>query len=389
MKETQLARSIDRWIRPIGGALGFLGLANLTRRLFDGPPYVVPMTDFGRDLMSARAIQLGTSPYQTIGELSGVVPDWPVTPEVLDYWVVHTPASLAAARVWLVGFGERAAEQAAISVQWVAFFALIAVLVVYSRQRWSIWHGAAIAGAIALTHGWKSDLAWVQGAAVVAVALTIVFYLEDSQARTLGLILLGLLVALRPWLAPIALVLPNSRSLGRDVAVVGGAAGFATLLSIAWIGGWGVVLDWMQRALPGNFDFYGPSDWNLSPVGRLLPVWVATAVFVVTSLVLASFRHRLSRSHWLQLGIIVVLVASPLVWAQYWLALIPLFVVACRRMPFALILTALLLQSWPLVERSGTIQFVCSLVAAGIVAVHLVQQHRHVDQRIESQLTSA
>ncbi|MEX2251165.1 MAG: hypothetical protein WD895_03730 [Acidimicrobiia bacterium] len=81
------------------------GLMSAYEAMFLDAPYSVPITDFGRDLLGARAAQLGISPYQTIGELASVVSDWTVQPEARDMWVAHSPLSLALARGWLALIG--------------------------------------------------------------------------------------------------------------------------------------------------------------------------------------------------------------------------------------------------------------------------------------------
>ncbi|MEX2251164.1 MAG: hypothetical protein WD895_03725 [Acidimicrobiia bacterium] len=60
----------------------------------------------------------------------------------------------------------------------------------------------ALAAATAMTLGFPSDAFWIQGASLLAMCLALVFILERKGRRNTAVLLLGVLVAWRPWLAP-------------------------------------------------------------------------------------------------------------------------------------------------------------------------------------------
>jgi hypothetical protein len=370
---------LTRRIRPreallpvIALAATVLGLISAYEALFLDAPYRIPITDFGRDLLGARAAQLGVNPYQTVGELATAVPDWTVEPGAGDYWIAHSPLSLALARGWLAVFGADLAERIAEGVQHISLVVLLGCLWVFGSRTWSAWHGMLIASATAMTLGFRSDAFWIQGASFAAMGLALVFLLERSGRRNIALVLLGVLIAWRPWLAPMALVLPGSHSSIKDGARVALAASLATLLALPWIGGWGSLSEWLFTALPANLGDYKNYDWNLSVTGPVLPAAMATLLLFGAAAVVATQRSRWPREKWPVLGAVVILALSPLVWAEYWLALVAILAILARKQSFQWALLIILLLAWPLSEYSGTMSRVTSYLGVSLLIVSLL-----------------
>ncbi|MGA7280200.1 MAG: hypothetical protein WBZ40_00310 [Acidimicrobiia bacterium] len=202
-------------------------------------------------------------------------------------------------------------------------------------------------GALSLTLGFISDAFWVQGAALLGLALVVALALERGEMRGVALLLLGLLVAWRPWLAPLAVALPNSRSAFRDAVMVWLTAVLATVVVLPVLGGWHVLGSWLFDALPGNLAYYGPYPWNFSVIGRHLPAVMATGVFGVATLAAGKIRHMWEPEDRLLLAVLVIVLFAPLFWAQYWLALSPIVLVRARSARLSHVLLVVLLMAWP------------------------------------------
>ena len=351
-----------------------LGLMSAYEALFLDPPYSIPVTDFGRDLLGARAAQLGVNPYQTIGALASSMPDWTVRPEAEDLWVAHSPLSLALARVWLSMVGPELAEVTAKFVQGISMLVLVTWIWFFGSRSWSRWHGLLIAAATAMTLGFRADGFWLQGASLLALGIVVVFWLERSDRRNTALVLLGVLVAWRPWLAPIALVLPGSDSILKDGARVALTATIVTGLVLPWTGGWVSLAAWMGDALPANLGHYSVYAWNLSLTGPFLPATLASLLYLPTAGLVASQRFRWPREKWPLLGTTAILALSPLVWAQYWLALVAVLLRLAKAQSFQWTLLIILVMAWPLAEHSGMMSKVTSYLGVLLLVVSLSEE---------------
>ncbi|MGC2240472.1 MAG: hypothetical protein WA726_06505 [Acidimicrobiia bacterium] len=327
--------------------VAILGVVSILMALAHGPTYWLPITDFGRDLLGASAASHGANPYEQIGALAAGAPRLSIGTGADDLWVVHSPVALFLAWVWLRLVGPVLAAPTADFLQGTAMVALVAGLGYRMSQRASRWHGLLWAGALCLSLGFVSDAFWVQGAALLGLGLVVALALERGGMRGVALVLLGLLVAWRPWLAPLAVALPNSRSAFRDAVTVWLTAVLATLVVLPVLGGWHILGSWLFDALPGNLDYYGPYPWNFSVIGRHLPAVMATAVFGVATLAAGKIRHMWEPEDRLLLAVLVIVLFAPLFWAQYWLALSPIVLVRARSARLSHVLLVVLLMAWP------------------------------------------
>ncbi len=358
----------DRWlIRPsvlsaFGWVLVAFGVVTIVFSLIQGPAYEIPVTDFGRDLVGADLARNGQSPYQ---EISGLPPtDVVGGVGTGDSWIAHSPLAISMARTMLAVFDAKTAETVA---KVLGVGVLIGILV------WLIWGkgaigrpwASAIAGSVALLMGVRSDIFWIQGASIVAMGMVGVLALIHSDRRHIGLVLLGVLVAWRPWLAPLALFLPRGKSALVDVTVVGGVAVTATLAALPAVGGWESLTDWITVALPENLAFYQTYEWNQSVVSPYVPPNIGTGLYLLVPLLLARFRRRLDEAVWPLVGALVVVAVSPIVWSQYWLALVPSFIWGRQHRPEALTLMFLVMM-WPVAESSASFARLTSYLAIAI-----------------------
>ncbi|HLF41906.1 MAG TPA: hypothetical protein VJA46_00095 [Acidimicrobiia bacterium] len=348
-----------------------LGLMSTWQALFLDAPYPISITDFGRDLLGARAAQVGVNPYQTVGELSLALPDWPVQPEAADLWVAHSPLSLALARGWLTVIGSELAESIADFVQGISLVILLGWVWIFGNRTGSGWHGLLLASATALTLGFRLDAFWIQGASFLAMGVALVLLLDQNGRRNIALLILGVLVAWRPWVAPLALFLPGSRSSVKDGAQVALIATIATVLVLPWVGGWEAMTAWVSSALPENLDYYVVHGSNLSFTGSVLPVGIASVLYLAAGVLVASQRTRWPNESWPLLGAVVILTFTPLIWPHYWLALIAVVIWLAKERSFHWALLVLLVTAWPLTEPPGVTSKMMSFLGVLLLAAGL------------------
>jgi hypothetical protein len=168
-----------------------------------------------------------------------------------------------------------------------------------------------------------------------------------------------------------ALILPGSDSSVKDGAQVGLAATAATLLVLPWIGGWGSLSAWLLRALPANLDIYLVHGSNLSISGPVLPVAFVSTLYVTATVLVAFQRRRWPRESWPLLGAVVILAVTPLVWPQYWLALIAVILMLAKNRSFQWALMIVLVMAWPLAENTGAMVRVTSYLGVLLLVVSL------------------
>jgi hypothetical protein len=338
------------------------GIMSIVVALLVGPSYETPVTDFGRDLLGAALAESGDNPYQEIANLSpSAINGFADDAGQGTTWVAHSPFSLAIALLSLKLLPLQYLEPVALGVL-VAAFILIGIITLRTTRRLPSESSLAIVGASALMMGVRTDLFWIQGSALVAVGLFAVYRLDIKGQKHLAVFLLGALIAWRPWLAPLALFLPDGTSPWRDAARVGAVAVTLTLISLTFVGGWDSLQQWLTVALPANLEFYRTYEWNLSLIGPYLPKMLTYAAYTAIILFAAHSRVRLPSSTWPLLGALLVLALSPLVWSHYWLALLPCLVVSLRyRGDLAIVV--LLALIWPVAEYSGLMSRFSSYVA--------------------------
>jgi len=352
-------------------AVTVLGLIGGYEALFPEAPYPIPITDFGRDLLGARAAQLDINPYQTVGELAALVPDSEISADAAELWVAHSPLSIALARLWLAVTGPDSAEDIAEFVQGISLVLLLGGVWLFGSRTWSSWHGLLLASATAMTIGFRSDAFWIQGASLLVLGLVTFNFLERRGHRNVAMVLLGVMVAWRPWLTPVAVVLPGSKSGFKDGAQVALTATAATLLVLPWIGGWHSLSAWLFEALPANVDYYSVHGSNLSLTGQVFPTAVATVLYVAVVALLPSMRRRWPTESWHLLGAVVILTFTPLVWPQYWLALTGVLLWLAKARSLIWVVLLLLLMAWPFTEHSGITGRLTSYLAVALLIVTL------------------
>jgi hypothetical protein len=282
------------------------------------------ITDLGRDLLGVAAIERGGVPYQQIGDLIEQYgdPDLPLSGSPrLSGWIVHPPLALAGARALQAVFGSQS-ELVARRIGILGVVILTGAVIMILRRRKPTWM-MPVAIATLVWVPTFTDTVWIQGNALAGLGLCAVVFLDRDGQRVAARVVLGLLVAWKPWLAVFALALPRSTSVLKDVAVVGGSAMLATLAVLPFVGGFDTLLAWITKALPGNTTEARDTPSNLSwtaPAGA----GVATLLYLGTALAVALARNRLPRRLWLLLPVWLATAVAPFVWDHYWLALAPI-----------------------------------------------------------------
>lgn len=360
-----------RLIRPIGVVALVIGLVTVVTVAL-GPPYLVPVTDVGRDVIGAHGAAAGVSPYQRLGDLRSYVPYYIEVHEASSYPVAHPPLAIAVA--WgLSTMAGPATETVVRVMSWFALGFVATWLGLFAASRLTTWHGVAGAGAVAASLGLAPDIWYLNGGAIAAMALIAVFELERSRFRLVGLILLGLLVAWKPWLAPVACFLPHRRRALVDVGMVASIAVTANLIGTMGMGGIAAFLDWVRLMVPLNLAEETISAWNLSLIGGHIPPQISGLVFVGATIVGLLVSRYIERDRWLLLAVVVIAIASPLVWHTYWLTMTPLLVLGFRRSSFVSLLLVLLLLSDPLARLGPVTMQVIVVCVVGIILVEMVE----------------
>ena len=347
---------------PVSAGLLVIGVVSILVSFVIGPGYEIEYTDFGRDLVGAQLAQDDIVPYQELrvdGQQTGA------------HWVAHSPFAIAVALAWLNAAGPVGAELAAYVIEFAALMALGWFTVFSGRSVGERMALAGVFGAALLSMGARSDLFWLQGAAIVGLGLAAVYHFDRTGRRALGLILLGALVAWRPWVAPLALFLPGGKSPWRDLYPVALTATLLTLFSLPFLGGWEALRTWIGEALPSNAAFYQTYPWNQSLVGPWLPPWLAIAVYIAGLALVARSRERIQREGWPMAAAASVLTLTPLVWSQYWIALVVCFIPGFRSRP-VIGAAVYLLMIWPLSESGAVVARFASYLAIGVVLVTLL-----------------
>lgn len=301
------------------------------------------LTDFARDLMGVDALRVGRSPYARMGELASVLPEWEIAPFFLDHWIAHPPSALALARLMSAAFGDHT-ETVFKVASLLALGGVLAWIGIHAARRYSVWFGIAIAASASMSFGLAGEIWFLNGASIAGVALIGFYHLEQSAYRRLGLVLLGVLIAWRPWLAPLALFLRHRRHLVEDLAWVGGTGAVVTLVATVWLGRIEILRDWIQVALPANVAHAHGWPINMSLLGSFLPAELTSIAFVAVTAVLVFVSRFVDRERWSTLGLLAIVIASPLVWPQYWWNLTPVLVIALSggpAMPLLLVLLGL------------------------------------------------
>ena len=303
-------------------AVGSLVLAMGTLVLLQtllSPRYEAPMTDLGRDLVAGQAVNNGVNPYQQMAALQEEMPELQVSESAEDFWVAHSPLSIALARLIFNVAGDSAIDVGRIGGT-AGVIALLAWVLMGSGTRRVSPARMVSAGALAMSIGIESDIVWVQGAGLLGLLLGAVVYLCHSERRALALAVMGFAVAWKPWCAPIALFLPGRR-MSRDVAGIATVALLLTVVAAPFIGGWDSMRSWVTEAIPANTDAYLRYEWNVSLTGPYLGVFVGLLFFACVVLACFLIRQRLTDVDRLRLGSIVILGFFPIVWVHYWTAL--------------------------------------------------------------------
>ncbi|MHB0868139.1 MAG: glycosyltransferase family 87 protein [Chloroflexota bacterium] len=138
-------------------------------------------------------------------------------------------------------------------------------------------------------------------------------------------ILIGLTVALKPQF----LVWPTLLALGGHWTVAGVAILSAGLVSLlpALVYGSSVYVAWL-RVLPSASWIAQPDNASLPGLGARFGIeWVATfaAALLLLALAIWAWRRRPSPLRISELALVAALLASPIAWVGYTLALLPLF----------------------------------------------------------------
>lgn len=310
---------MPRWLPvTLGVVIAVVGVSHFAFRLAE-PRYTPALSDFGRDLIAAQAVIEGLSPYQSLGDILEALPHVDVREPFDEGWIAHSPVAIAVARLSYHVAGESAEDWMRTAIM-VSGGALILISMLPVAGGPSAACRLTISGALGLGVGLEDDVAWVQGASIVSLLVGISIYSYSRGYPRLSRLVLGICIAWKPWLAPLALFLPGSRHPMKDVVAVGATAAILTVMALPAIGGVGALGDWITAALPANTAQYVQFPWNLSVTGPPLGVGLSTIVGVVLIVALASRVGTGSHTR-TSLGSASMLVFLPLVWTHYWVAL--------------------------------------------------------------------
>ena len=229
-----------------------------------------------------------------------------------------------------------------------------------------------VAAGLAATLGFRLDAFWLQGAGLAALLVAGVFVLEKRGLHKEAIMLLGVVVAWRPWLAPLAFVMPSSRSGFRDAAGVALVAITATFLALPWVGGVSSLRGWLLEALPANVEQYHAYEWNLSFTTLIPPSLIASVVYLALCALLPVIRRQLPTERWPQLGAIVILGFTPLVWSHYLLAVVAVLIYWTTTMRFNRTILVLMFVAWPLAALSPLLSRLTWWAALAVVGVDLI-----------------
>ena len=326
--------------------LAFLVQVGLAARVLqgsrDGP------TDLAPDIFGAIAVARGETPYQQVFRIDETAPE-----SVRSHWVTHSPATLAAVLGMLGLVGERESVDDVALMLGVIVWGVVMIAAIRRKDEFSI---LACLGAVA-TVSFAHTVYSIQNGVAFAAGMTMVLVLDRVGPRLLALILLGVLVALKPWLAPVAACLPGSRSAFRDLLTVALTACVTTLSVLPALGGAGVLGDWLTNALPANVMEFRTWRNTLSLTGALSSTGAAAVLALAMGAVMPAARRLLPRCSWPMLGWYGAIVLPPLAWPDYLVDLAPLLIYAVvycptplRRAPLAIaaitILPSFVLPIW-------------------------------------------
>ena len=277
------------------------------------------LNDFDRDLLGAVASQRGESPYQRLGAIDGTL-----TGPMGDEWVAHTPGMVALARTALSIAGDREGAARLATGVAVALWLAVAAGGVLKRQYWVMGACLAAVATVSFAH----SVEWAQHSLAFAAGLTAALWADSAGLRLVARAVLGVLVALKPWLLPLAVCLPNSTSATRDIASIGAIAGVVSVLGSLALGGLDVLFDWAVVASPANIEQYRLGRNSFSLVGGLPAEIAAVASPLASLVVLPRLRTVTSGSIALLGGWLVAVSLSPVVWPHYLVDLSPVLVAA-------------------------------------------------------------
>ncbi|MFQ5968607.1 MAG: glycosyltransferase 87 family protein, partial [Acidimicrobiia bacterium] len=273
----------------------------------------VPATDFRRDLEGALAIERGEVPYQRLGEIN---PEQFAETSAADWWVAHSPAALAHARVLLAVVGYEGANTLMRVLSLFGGFGLAGALAYLLRDRKGL--ALTVGAAVLLSRPLGLDVRWGQALSLVGLGLLGVLLLVRSERVGWAKVLLGLLAAWKVWPIVFALFLPRRGSRLPDFVHVAAIATFINLAVLPYVGGASSLWSWVGVALPGNLARSLPE--SISVAGLIgMPPPAATLLFLFGLAVGLWVGSRLEVEWQPVTGALAYFVFAPLVWDFYWM----------------------------------------------------------------------
>ncbi len=345
-----------------------LQVANMVFVVVENPDvsWAVPVSDLGRDVIGSRAARNGEIPFAPIGRLDPSVPA-----EARQWWIPHTPPAVAAA-----GVLDRGPFEPDRTARVMTIMALIGVSLAFAVVGGDSRTGLILGGASLASIAAWTDFMWVQLGTVTALALLATFHLEGRGRRRSAFFVLGVLIAWRPWLAPMAIALPDHRRPWRDLFWVALGGATAAGVALPFTGGFEGFVTWLTVATPANLAQYRQWIGNLS-VTRWMPTAVAWFMFGVGFVTVLMSRRTMRRELRLVLAAVVIFTLSLLVWSHYWtvlvVALIPAMAVSRRWRTlvrvvvgvFAMAMLSVLTNQWSLASAGIWSGAIAVLILSG------------------------
>lgn len=309
-----------RWRSVAAGLLSSGALAMMAVGLiWAASAPLVPVSDLRRNLMAVSAIDRGAvTAYDQLGVLSRSIQG-----DEGEWWVAQSPSAVASAHLFAL-FGDQA--ESVYRVGSVAAFLLAVLLLsrIVPRRDWLA--GAWVVGAVMVSAGWISDISWLNGQGYTALGISLFLWAHHRGAHDSGAVLLGLLIAWRPWLLPLVAFDASGRQVWKRLWLGGMTGGAATVASSLVLGGVSEIARFALVATPANAEQFRSFAWNLSLTATATPAFAmvayVAAISATITLAVRGKRHGASL-----LAIATVLGVSPMVWSHYWLPMALLWAV--------------------------------------------------------------
>ncbi|HEX5505646.1 MAG TPA: glycosyltransferase family 87 protein [Thermomicrobiales bacterium] len=236
-----------------------------------------------------------------------------------------------------------------------------------ARPDLAAWQGVATAALAASCPGLLASILWGQVGVFLGLGTVAVWLLLRRDRALAAGIVAGILVVLKPYLLPLALVfLARQRQRGLAGLAVGGVGLSLAALPLV---GLDTYVDWIYTLLhvvgaggPGSISLAGATAYLMHRVAAPLPAieafQVGTTLVMAALVLLAPRRGVPGADRDVPAALLLALLGSPLGWAHYTATLVPVgAALVRRRYRLARPATALALGATALLWLPGALTF--------------------------------